>query len=777
MDDPLSPLARKRKLPDVDDRRSAPAGVQDPSSSSAAAAADQLLGEPTAPTLEAPRRTSSTCWSDGNALWQAASSASSSTVPPPTLVAEPPSPSSPKRPRTESGASIPLSPSTSPSPSRKRTRPTQRGSASVPRRMQRHASAPAAVARSHSPISPVPVDLSSPYIPCLQPLINRETLKELDLEQILRNPQLRHDLLFDSNLQFRPTSGRRKRDLVDNYWRSVLQELENGCTCITLDYGSRIVDLKCACKRIPRAGSQPLLVLFESDRVMTVRMPSRLRPLLSELLEVLLSVIQPLPSTSSGFYMQHPTTGVSGQQHQAEQHAAQAALLRSVLDSDLIEQELKHGLFDPSGLFRVIGETLKCHCAPMRDRAVESMVQIAQTCASGGSGTKADAVKALRMCFEVLEFMKLDIANHQLQTLRPFLVQSSAEFELKTFQERRVHGHLALTTTRQWIEAAHQQLLSVPSPLPYFAASPPSVQLRLIALRAIADLIFVPPSTAPLTPLPPPTTTPTHRPPPAIAPLPGYPETLYLDHSRMVVLSADAADLTSLYMLLMLYRQLVFSSSSKAVPKVAVTDAELQRVKKEIWEVGPSRVGYCFSQGRSRRPRERDERTEEEKEKDRLRYEEKEKKEWKKWHTSMRDVLLQIALRATTARIPGAAATSSPLATPATTPAPDEATVKLVERWADTNLRYGSPLSTLLRDRLRNAVLDVVIENVLKLPPKKSTHPDATAPSPAATMSGLEPLTSEIKHLGERIAKLATIHLNVYGPLYEQNGFMDAAAC
>jgi hypothetical protein len=216
-----------------------------------------------------------------------------------------------------------------------------------------------------------------------------------------------HDLLFDSNLQFRPTSGRRKRDLVENYWRSVHQELENGCTCISLDYESRLVDLKCACKRIPQPGSQPLLVFFPLDSVMTVRMPSRLRPLLAELLEVLLSVIQPLPSTSSGFYMQHPTTSVSGQQHQAQQHAVQATLLRSVLDSDLIEQELKHGLFDPSGLFRVIGETLKCHCAPMRDRAVETMVQIAQTCAPGGGGTKADAVKALRMCFEVLEFMKL----------------------------------------------------------------------------------------------------------------------------------------------------------------------------------------------------------------------------------------------------------------------------------------------------------------------------------------------------------------------------------
>lgn len=72
---------------------------------------------------------------------------------------------------------------------------------------------------------------------------------------------------------------------------------------------------------------------------MTVRMPSRLPPLLAELLAVLLSVIQPLPSTSSGVYMQESTASVSGQRHQAQQHASQAALLRSVLDPELINQE------------------------------------------------------------------------------------------------------------------------------------------------------------------------------------------------------------------------------------------------------------------------------------------------------------------------------------------------------------------------------------------------------------------------------------------------------
>ena len=90
-----------------------------------------------------------------------------------------------------------------------------------------------------------------------------------------------------------------------------------------------------------------------------------------------------------------------------QEHAAQAAYMRSVFDPELIEQELRHELFDPSGLFLTIGRTLKSHCAPMRDRAVENMIAVAQSCAPSGGGSKADAVKAVRLCMDILEFMKL----------------------------------------------------------------------------------------------------------------------------------------------------------------------------------------------------------------------------------------------------------------------------------------------------------------------------------------------------------------------------------
>jgi hypothetical protein len=81
--------------------------------------------------------------------------------------------------------------------------------------------------------------------------------------------------------------------------------------------------------------------------------------------------------------------------------------LRSLFDPELIEQEIRQKVFDPSGLFEQIGAIIKCHCAPMRDATVDAIVAAAKECKPGGRGTTADMVKAVRACMDLLEYMKL----------------------------------------------------------------------------------------------------------------------------------------------------------------------------------------------------------------------------------------------------------------------------------------------------------------------------------------------------------------------------------
>ena len=42
--------------------------------------------------------------------------------------------------------------------------------------------------------------------------------------------------------------------------------------------------------------------------------------------------------------------------------------------------------------------------------------------------------------------------------------------------------------------------------------------------------------------------------------------------------------------------------------------------------------------------------------------------------------------------------------------------------------------------------------------------------------AGLEPLMPEIRHPAEKLRKLVGIHLNVYGALYAQPGFLSTSA-
>ncbi|KAH7921318.1 Tcp11-domain-containing protein [Leucogyrophana mollusca] len=635
---------------------------------------------------------------------------------------------------------------------------------STPLRVESNCSGPDC---PHHPLPTLPpIDLNSSHIPSMYPLINRQTLKELDLGAILRNPQLRHDLLFDAGLQFRPTSGRRKRDLADRYWRAITLELETGCTCVSFDLQGKPHDCVCVCRRVPNIPSQnPILTYSASRRVLTLRMPSRIRLLLPEFLEVLLYVIQPL-SSISGTYA-NPATF----QKQIDQHAAQASHLRSVFDPELIQQELQHELYDPSGLFAVIGKTLKSHCAPMRDRAVDAMVDLAQTCAPSCGGTKMDAIKAVRMCLDILELMKLDIANHQLQTLRPFLIDSSGQYELKTFKGRRGHAS-SLVVTQKWLQTAHQQLLttklitypSCPSGSINYPSLASTQQAYLSVLKGLTDLVFNPPST-------PPSIQPPHNSLTSVSPLPLYPETTYLDSARLLVLATDAADTTAMYMFLLLYRQLVFSdaatSATASRDPSKVSDGELLKLKKEIRDVSSSHLGNCFKFGCSELDASQDE-------------------ERVKWQKIKQDVVLQVAVRAKAAELSKSSASLEAEASITLPSAPDERILKLAERWSDTNMQPKSMLSVMSTNRIRDAVFNLVASLTFPFPSRESStaqcrrlelnsFPTATS-SVAVLATGMEPLKEEIRSLAERLSRLAQIHLGVYLPLYEQEGFLTGSS-
>jgi len=255
-----------------------------------------------------------------------------------------------------------------------------------------------------------------------------------------------------------------------------------------------------------------------------------------------------------------------------------------------------------------------------------------------------------------------------------------------------------------------------------------------------------------------------------IPPTDSYPETLYLDTARVALLIADAADLSALYMLIMLWRQLVYWKDGSdglkydTFPRLTRKNCKLEnwevdRIKKEIWEVSPKRVGSCFfvENGVSKIP-------EQYQRLNQMVFDET------KWRDGMENVAVQIAARAEDARISNGVSDSTP-AGATSRRAPSQAAVTLMNGWIAAHLRRNSPLATLFRGNLQREVFNAATRITYGGNPNKSMM--EIVPGPENIALGLESLMPEIRHLGQRIAKLALMNMKVYWSFYEADGFLN----
>ena len=699
----------------------------------------------------------------------------------------------------------------------------------------------------------------STFTPTLHPPITRHTLRELDLFEILKNPQLRHDVVFDPNVQFRPNfdgeRGRRKREAGERYWTAVVREIELGCTCTSFSHGQL---LPCTCKTRGRSGRSCVTIKQEAatDRnrssghfagladLPQSRIPSRIPLLVQELRTICLSI---LPSNYPADSLPIESYEATPEERKASDSAASSSdtkpsacspstpawatthhqLLARTLDPHLIAQELQHGVLDVPALITFMGSILKLHCAPMRDEAIEKMVEV--VCVDRNIG------KGLRLCFEILELMKLDIANHQLRSARPFLVETAVDFEIRWFKEQIEQGKMSLDKTTAWIQQAFTSQTS---------SSGRSRSEKVIDSFncGMLDLIFNVPGSLPVlspvaTPLSSPSSSSLNN---TFAS--HYPETFQFDAYRMMTFHNDVSDLTIVYMLVLLFRQLCSTplDDGRAVPASVgnIVQRQLKSMKGEIWclvndanlclsssstsPCTPTTASGITSPGRRSAGADG-----------------KmflgsaggiAKLDHPRWRRAMQSVLLQVAARASAVQAAAHLGSTDPKSVKAA--APSVATQKLLSSWMDTNLRSGSALHKICQDRLRGVVLSLLTDKVrnglqasssgaLTAPtfavtsadigpanPSKQKrasplelHEDkavgsnpakrlksnitsadskslstSTAVAAASTntssdaamsRAGLEPFAAEIRLLSDRIAKVATFHLRVFRNLYE----------
>jgi hypothetical protein len=299
------------------------------------------------------------------------------------------------------------------------------------------------------------------------PTITRNTLRELSLEAIVSDVQLRHNMIFDPNLEFRPNDdgerGDMKRMKVKSFWNNLETEVTGKCGTPSF-------------RRIP--------------------------VLLNEVKEIMLELV-------------------------ANEEYKKSVEIH--MDIPLLAQQMEHGVFDAVALINFISEILKAHCAPARDCMVDEMVRICQ---------EGNMIASLKLCFEVLERMKLDIANDQLRRLRPYVLENAVQYEWDLFKSELKEGSVSLKNTLRWLRGS--------------ISKDNTIAMSDRFLAAFVDLVDNLGSAQVLE----------------------LPETLRLDQGRLVSFHNDWQDITIMACLMMIYKQVVGTN---------VSDTHMKEIKKQLW--------------------------------------------------------------------------------------------------------------------------------------------------------------------------------------------------
>ncbi|CAF0978396.1 unnamed protein product [Brachionus calyciflorus] len=123
----------------------------------------------------------------------------------------------------------------------------------------------------------------------------------------------------------------------------------------------------------------------------------------------------------------------------------------SVLDLQLIKQQMENSTFDYKEYSLFIIESMSKLCAPARDAKIESLKSL------------TDPVEIFRGIMETLELLKLDMANYTIQQMRPYLQQQVVVYEQKKFKElletQKSAGIDGLEATKQWLSRAHKRIV------------------------------------------------------------------------------------------------------------------------------------------------------------------------------------------------------------------------------------------------------------------------------------------------------------------------------
>ncbi|XP_010795541.1 T-complex protein 11-like protein 2 [Notothenia coriiceps] len=121
--------------------------------------------------------------------------------------------------------------------------------------------------------------------------------------------------------------------------------------------------------------------------------------------------------------------------------------IMEVLDMDLIRQQADNNAVDIQGLASYIISTMGKLCCPVRDEEIKKLSQ-----------NSDNMVTMFREIFRLLDLMKTDLINYEVDSLRLLLQRHGAECEREMFQSVLDKTPSALNHTTSWLKSALEEL-------------------------------------------------------------------------------------------------------------------------------------------------------------------------------------------------------------------------------------------------------------------------------------------------------------------------------
>ncbi|XP_043267022.1 T-complex protein 11-like protein 1 isoform X2 [Venturia canescens] len=113
--------------------------------------------------------------------------------------------------------------------------------------------------------------------------------------------------------------------------------------------------------------------------------------------------------------------------------------IKEILDVDLIKQQAEKGILDFHHYSSYVLSIMSKICAPVRDDRIKEL------------GECTDVIETFKGIMEVLQLMRLDLANFTITMMRPNIVASSIEYEKTKFAEFLKVQADGLQYTRRWL--------------------------------------------------------------------------------------------------------------------------------------------------------------------------------------------------------------------------------------------------------------------------------------------------------------------------------------